>query len=48
MDRGLFATWYDLPSDTEAEYLDWLHGTYLPAMLRRPGYLWAAHVRNVR
>src|SRR5688572_4360087 len=47
MDRGLFATWYDLPSDAEADYLAWLHGTQLPAMLRRPGYLWAAHVRNV-
>src|SRR5687768_8866272 len=47
MDRGLIATWYDLPADTESEYLDWLHGIYLPAMLRRPGYLWAAHVRNV-
>ena len=47
MDRGLYATWYDVPEDSEAEYLNWLHGTYLPAMLRRPGYLWAAHVRNV-
>ena len=24
-------------------YLNWLHGTYLPALLTRPGYLWAAH-----
>ena len=47
MDRGISATWYDLSADAEAEYLGWLHGTYLPAMLRRPGYLWAAHVRNV-
>jgi len=47
VDRGLFATWYDLKADTEEEYLDWLHGAHLPAMLRRPGYLWAAHVRNV-
>jgi hypothetical protein len=47
MDRGLFATWYDVAPDVESEYLEWLHRTYLPAMLRRPGYLWAAHVRNV-
>jgi hypothetical protein len=47
MDRGLFATWYDLPPGPEADYLSWLHGTFLPEMLRRPGYLWAAHVRNV-
>jgi hypothetical protein len=47
MDRGLFATWYDVAPDAEAAYLEWLHGTCLPAMLKRPGYLWAAHVRNV-
>ncbi len=47
MDRGLFATWYDVAPEGETEYLDWLHGVYLPGMLRRPGYLWAAHVRNV-
>ena len=24
-------------------YFSWLHGTYLPDLLKRPGYLWAAH-----
>jgi hypothetical protein len=24
-------------------YFSWLHGTYLPGLLKRPGYLWAAH-----
>jgi hypothetical protein len=42
-DRGLWATWYDLPVEGREAYLNWLHGTYLPALLRRPGYLWAAH-----
>jgi hypothetical protein len=42
-DRGLWATWYDLPEDGREAYLSWLHGTYLPALLKRPGYLWAAH-----
>ena len=42
-DRGLWATWYDLPIDGRDAYLSWLHGTYLPALLKRPGYLWAAH-----
>lgn len=48
-DRGIWATWYDLPGHGREEYLAWLHGTYLPAILKRPGYLWAAHytVRDV-
>ncbi|HEY7466422.1 MAG TPA: hypothetical protein VIB47_06990 [Dehalococcoidia bacterium] len=47
MDRGIWATWYDLPAEGRDQYIDYLHGVYLPAMLRRPGYLWAAHVQNV-
>lgn len=47
MDRGIWATWYDLPEGGAGEYLSWLHESYLPAMLRRPGYLWAAHVRTI-
>jgi hypothetical protein len=47
MDRGIWATWYDLPEQGREEYLRWLHETFLPAMLRRPGYLWATHVENV-
>ena len=46
MDRGIWATWYDVVPERKAEYLQWLHGAYLPAMLKRPGYLWAAHVEN--
>jgi hypothetical protein len=42
-DRGLWITWYDVPSDGKDAYLAWLHGTYLPGLLKRPGYLWAAH-----
>jgi hypothetical protein len=42
-DRGLWVTWYDLREDGRDAYLSWLHGTYLPEMLKRPGYLWAAH-----
>ena len=43
IDRGIWATWYDLDDDSREAYLSWLHGTYLPALLRRPGYMWAAH-----
>ena len=42
-DRGLWITWYDLPVEGRDAYFSWLHGTYLPGLLKRPGYLWAAH-----
>jgi hypothetical protein len=42
-DRGLWITWYDLPAEGRDAYFSWLHGTYLPGLLKRPGYLWAAH-----
>jgi hypothetical protein len=42
-DRGVWITWYDLPMEGRDAYLSWLHGTYLPGLLKRPGYLWAAH-----
>jgi hypothetical protein len=42
-DRGMWVTWYDLPMDGRDAYFSWLHGTYLPDLLKRPGYLWAAH-----
>jgi hypothetical protein len=42
-DRGLWITWYDLPEDGRDAYFSWLHGTYLPEILKRPGYVWAAH-----
>jgi hypothetical protein len=43
IDRGLWITWYDLPDSGRDTYLAWLHETYLPNLLKRPGYLWAAH-----
>src|SRR5665213_370723 len=42
-DRGVWITWYDLPAEDRDTYFSWLHGTYLPQLLKRPGYLWAAH-----
>ena len=42
-DRGLWITWYDLPMEGRDAYFSWLHGTYLPDLLKRPGFLWAAH-----
>jgi len=42
-DRGLWITWYDLPAEGRDAYMSWLHEAYLPQILKRPGYLWAAH-----
>lgn len=44
-DAGLWISWYDLPETGRDQYLSWLHGSYLPALLKRPGYRWAAHYR---
>jgi hypothetical protein len=46
-DRGLWVTWYDLPEAGRSEHLAWLHETYIPALLKRPGYLWAAHYASI-
>jgi hypothetical protein len=46
-DRGLWVTWYDLPEAGRSEHLAWLHDTYIPALLKRPGYLWAAHYASI-
>jgi hypothetical protein len=43
MDQGIWATWYDLPDTGRQAYFDWLHGSYLPNLLQRQGYAWAAH-----
>ncbi len=47
IDRAIFASWYDLPEAGADAYLAWLHACYLPALLGRKGYLWAAHYRAV-
>jgi len=46
-DRGLWVTWYDLPEAGRSDYLTWVHQTYVPALLKRPGYLWAAHYASI-
>jgi hypothetical protein len=46
-DRGFWFSWHDLaPEDCDA-HLAWLHGTYIPKVLKMPGVLWAAHFRAV-
>jgi len=45
-DRGIWATWYDLPEEGCDRHLQWLHNTYIPRILNKPGVLWAAHYAN--
>lgn len=47
MDNGLWITWYDLPEEGRNAYLSWAHETFMPQLLKRPGYLWAAHYAAV-
>jgi hypothetical protein len=46
-DLGLWVTWYDLPDAARNDHLAWAHGTYIPALLKRPGYLWAANYASI-
>ena len=43
MDRALWITWYDLPAAGRDAHLKWLHNSYMPNMVERPGFLHAAH-----
>ena len=47
VDETIWMTWYDLPENRADEYLAWLHGSYLPELLKRPGYNWAAHFKRI-
>jgi hypothetical protein len=46
MDRGIWATWYDLAEGDREEFLDWLHRIHLPALQRDKRYNWVAHYRD--
>src|SRR5262245_45812966 len=46
-DRSLWITWYDLPEGERERHLEWLHASYLPAVAKRPGVLYAAHYAAV-
>lgn len=43
MDEGIWAVWFDLDKKVKASHLKWLHQTYLPDIIARPGIAWAAH-----
>ena len=43
MDRSLHITWYDLVETDRAAHFVWLHRSFIPRQLKKPGVLWAAH-----
>ncbi len=47
MDRALWISWYDLPDSGRDGYLSWAQSTYMPWMVKRPGFLWGAHFKSV-
>src|SRR5689334_5224645 len=47
-DRGIWISWYNVPDASRERYLTWLHGTYIPKILSKPGVLWAAHYLNTK
>ncbi|MBI3709181.1 MAG: hypothetical protein HY246_16115 [Proteobacteria bacterium] len=46
VDKGVWATWYDLEDGRKDEFLAWMHAEYLPFLRERPGYLWVAHYES--
>ena len=46
VDRGFWISWYDLPKESCNQHIAWLHGTYIPSILRKPGILWGAHFKT--
>ena len=47
MERGFWATWYDLDAQDAAGHLAWLHAEHLPRLAATPGWAWVAHYRYV-
>jgi hypothetical protein len=48
MDNAIWAQWYNLAggqAGANNDFLDWMHGKFMPKILRNPGVLWAAHYK---
>lgn len=48
MDRGIWITWYDLAPESREDYLSWVNERYIPHLLKRSGFLWAAHYASIQ
>lgn len=47
-DKGLWIFWYNLPNEGRDAYFRWLSDSYIPGMLKKPGFLWAAHYTSAK
>lgn len=43
MDDAILAIFYDLSEESRNKYMSWFHEVYIPELLSRYDYLWAAH-----
>lgn len=48
LDKAIWMTWYDLPEQGREGYLLWLHETYIPKLMKNPGFLWAGHYASMK
>ena len=46
-ENGYLIHWYNLNVDNDSEYLEWLHGEYIPRRLNDPRILWACHFKSL-
>ena len=46
LDRAYWITWYDIADENHAEYLSWLHNSYIPKRLESSDILHAAHYQS--
>jgi hypothetical protein len=47
LDRALWISWYDLADSGRDAYLSWAQNTYMPNLVKRPGFLYGAHYKSV-
>ena len=47
INSGFWISWYNLPATGRDDYLAWLHDSYIPRVLARPGVTQAAHYASV-
>ena len=47
MKGAIWISWYDLAQAGRDAYCSWLHESYIPQLLKRPGFRWAAHYAAV-
>ena len=46
MDLGLWATWFNLETETRDRFQDWAHREFLPHLRTLPGVSWVAQYKN--